>query len=166
MQESELAAVIEPILAQHGLELDRLDVTPIGKRSVLRVTVDGDGPEGRGPLLDDIAAASSAVSAALDESPAVGNQPYTLEVSSRGVSKPLTDPRHFQRNAGRLVKLWLGEGETIGRIRGFVEGEVVVDVEGAERRYPLEDVHKAVVQVELNRPADEAEDTDNDGEDN
>ena len=61
MQESQLAAVIEPILAEHGLELDRLDVTPIGKRSVLRVTIDGDGPEGRGPLLDDIAAASSAI---------------------------------------------------------------------------------------------------------
>ena len=57
MQESQIAALIEPILSAHGLELDRLDVTPIGKRSVLRVTVDGDGPDGKGPLLDDIAQA-------------------------------------------------------------------------------------------------------------
>lgn len=107
MQEAKLVAVIEPILAEHGLELDSLDVTRMGKRSVLRITVDGDGPKGRGPLLDDIASASSAVSAALDASPAVGDNPYTLEVSSRGVSKPLVEPKHYRRNAGRLVKLSL-----------------------------------------------------------
>ena len=70
MQESQLAAVIEPILAEHGLELDRLDVTPIGKRSVLRVTIDGDGPEGRGPSLDEIADATRAI----DRGKAAGGQ--------------------------------------------------------------------------------------------
>lgn len=158
MQESELAAVIEPILEQHGLELDRLDVTPIGKRSVLRITVDGDGPGGRGPLLDDIAAASSAISMALDESPAVGQRPYTLEVSSRGVSKPLTEPKHFRRNTGRLVKLWLADGETIGRIVGAADDAVTLEVDGAERQVPLAEVSKAVVQVELNRSHDKGED--------
>ena len=110
MQQDTLAAVIEPILAQHGLELDSMEVTPIGKRSVLRIAVDGDGPTGHGPLLDDIARASSALSAALDESDAVGDRPYTLEVSSRGVSTPLTAVRHYRRNRGRLVRLWLTEG--------------------------------------------------------
>ena len=160
MQESQLAAVIEPILAEHGLELDRLDVTPIGKRSVLRVTIDGDGPEGRGPLLDDIAAAASTISEALDASPAVGNAPYTLEVSSRGVSKPLTEAKHFRRNRGRLVKLWLDGEETVARIRGVEDDAVTVEADGAERRVPLADITKAVVQVELNRAADE------EGEDN
>ncbi|HOA27246.1 MAG TPA: ribosome maturation factor RimP [Arachnia sp.] len=160
MQESQLAAVIEPILAEHGLELDRLDVTPIGKRSVLRVTIDGDGPEGRGPLLDDIAAVSSAISEALDASPAVGNAPYTLEVSSRGVSKPLTEAKHFRRNRGRLVKLWLDGEEAVARIRGVEDDAVTVEADGAERRVPLADITKAVVQVELNRAADE------EGEDN
>ncbi|MBK7820714.1 MAG: ribosome maturation factor RimP [Tessaracoccus sp.] len=160
MQESQLAAVIEPILAEHGLELDRLDVTPIGKRSVLRVTIDGDGPEGRGPLLDDIATASSAISEALDASPAVGNAPYTLEVSSRGVSKPLTEAKHFRRNRGRLVKLWLPGEETIARIRDVDDEVVTVEADGAERRVLLGDITKAVVQVELNRAADD------EGEDN
>lgn len=160
MQESQLAAVIEPILAEHGLELDRLDVTPIGKRSVLRVTIDGDGPEGRGPLLDDIATASSAISEALDASPAVGSAPYTLEVSSRGVSKPLTEAKHFRRNRGRLVKLWLQGEETVARIRDVDDDAVTVEADGAERRVPLADIAKAVVQVELNRAADD------EGEDN
>lgn len=161
MQESTLTAVIEPILEAHGLELDKVEVTPIGKRSVLRVTIDGDGPEGRGPLLDDIAEASRLISEALDESPAVGNAPYTLEVSSRGVSKPLTELKHFRRNTGRLVKLWLADGQVTGRIRGIADEGVVVEIDGAERQVPLAEITKAVVQVELNRPAEDL-----DGEDN
>lgn len=157
MQESQIAQVIEPILAEHGLELDRLDVTPIGKRSVLRVTVDGDGPDGRGPLLDDIAAASSAISVALDESPAVGKAPYTLEVSTRGISKPLTEPKHFRRNTGRLVKLSVGAGHVTGRIVAFTDAGLEIDVDGQQRMVPLSDIDKAVVQVEMNRPIAEEE---------
>ena len=157
MQESQIEQVIEPILASHGLELDRLDVTPIGKRSVLRVTVDGDGPDGRGPLLDDIAAASSAISAALDESPAVGASPYTLEVSTRGVSKPLTEAKHFRRNQGRLVKLWVGEQQLVGRILTVQDDVVAVDVDGDVRELPLAEIDTAVVQVEMNRAIDEEE---------
>lgn len=156
MQEKELASVIEPILAEYGLELDGLHVTPIGRRSVLRVTVDGDGPEGRGPLLDDIAEASSAISVALDASTAVGSNPYTLEVSSRGVSAPLTAEKHFRRNAGRLVKVWLVSGEIVtGRIAAVSGQAVSLDAEDGSRSVALEDLTKAVVQVELNRLPDD-----------
>lgn len=161
MQDQQLAAVIEPILASHGLELDSLEVTPLGKRSVLRITVDGDGPKGRGPLLDDIAAASSALSAALDESTAVGNNPYTLEVSSRGISKPLTEAKHFRRNATRLVKLWIAEREVTGRIVDVSDDEVTLDVKGATRTFALSDIKKAVVQVEMNRSVSDDEDEEN-----
>lgn len=161
MQDQQLASLIEPILASHGLELDSLDVTPVGRRSILRITVDGDGPKGRGPLLDDIAAASSAVSAALDESTAVGSSPYTLEVSSRGVGKPLTEAKHFRRNTGRLVKLSLGEGDVTGRIEAVGDDAVTLDVDGTTRDVALADIKKAVVQVERNRSLD-----DEDGEDN
>lgn len=151
MQERQLVAMVEPILSQHGLELDALDVTPVGKRAVLRITVDGDGPEGRGPLLDDIAVATQAISAALDESTATGDAPYTLEVSSRGVAKPLTEAKHFRRNADRLVKLTLDDGEAEGRIVGVDGDAVIIDVAGARTPYPLETIRKAVVQIEMNR---------------
>lgn len=151
MQERQLVAMVEPILSQHGLELDALDVTPVGKRAVLRITVDGDGPEGRGPLLDDIAVATQAISAALDESTATGDAPYTLEVSSRGVAKPLTEAKHFRRNADRLVKLTLDDGEAEGRIVGVDGDAVIIDVVGARTPYPLETIRKAVVQIEMNR---------------
>ncbi|MCC2593292.1 ribosome maturation factor RimP [Tessaracoccus sp. OS52] len=152
MQESQLTELVEPILAEHGLELDSLDVTPVGKRKLLRITVDGDGPAGRGPLLDDISAASARISAALDSSTAVGQAPFTLEVTSRGVGKPLTEAKHYRRNTGRLVRLWLGGAEVTGRIVG-VDGEVVtLDVEGREESLPLTEISKAVVQVEMNPP--------------
>lgn len=157
MQESQISALIEPILTAHDLELDRLDITPIGKRSVLRITVDGDGPDGRGPLLDDIAKASSAISEALDASPAVGSAPFTLEVSTRGVSKPLTEPKHFRRNAGRLVKLWHGEKQTTGRIVSAGEADVTVDFDGRQETLRLDDIDKAVVQIEMNRSFEDEE---------
>src|SRR5215218_62951 len=105
MRESQIADLLRPVLAEFDLELEAVEVIPAGKRRLLRIVVDGDGPEGRGPLLDDIAEATKALSLALDESEAVGASPYTLEVSSRGVSRPLELPRHWRRNVGRMVSV-------------------------------------------------------------
>ena len=158
MQETRLAELIEPILAGHGLELDHLEITPIGKRRILKVTVDGDGPSGRGPLVDDIAAAARSLSDALDESAATGDAPYTLEVSSRGVSRPLTAPKHYRRNTGRLIKVTAAEGgSVIGRIVTVTDDAVTLDVDGETRKVALATVTKAVVQVEMNRADDEEE---------
>ena len=156
MQEQQLVVLVEPILEETGLELDGLEVIPIGKRRLLRITVDGDGPYGRGPLLDDISTASARISAALDASNAVGNTPYTLEVTSRGVGKPLTEAKHYRRNRGRLVHLILVEGECTGRIVRVTDTGVELDVDGAEREVPFEQVRKAQVQVELNPPKEVA----------
>lgn len=151
MQERTLAEVVEPVLAEHGLELDGLTIVPVGKRVVVRITVDGDGPQGKGPLLDDIAEASQAVSAALDASPALGDQPYTLELTSRGVSKPLTQLKHYRRNAGRLVKLWLEDTAVTGRIIGVDGDAVSIDLAGKATKFTLDGIRKAVVQVEMHR---------------
>lgn len=165
MRDTLLAGVVEPVLAAHGLELDDLSVTSLGRRKLVRITVDGDGPQGRGPLLDDISAASAEIGAALDASDVTGNTPYTLEVSSRGVSKPLTQPKHYRRNTGRLVKLTRAEDQLTGRITGATDDVVTVEVAGEAVEVPLADITKAVVQVEMNRPGPvwepEAEDEEN-----
>ena len=88
MKESQIAGVLTPVLAQFGLELEAVEIIPAGKRRLVRVVVDGDGPHGAGPLLDDIAEASKAASTALDGADVTGRAPYTLEVTSRGVSRP------------------------------------------------------------------------------
>ena len=156
MKEQQVADLLGPILSRFALELEAVEIIPAGRRRLLRVVVDGDGPEGRGPLLDDLAEASKALSAALDASSVAGDSPYTLEVSSRGISRPLQQPRHWRRNIGRLVAVTTASGERYtGRIIASSEETAALEVDGQRREIALADVAKALVQVELNRPVTE-----------
>ena len=60
MKESAIRDVVTPAVERCGLEVDRIDITRAGRRSVLRISLDGDGPNGRGPSLDEIADADEA----------------------------------------------------------------------------------------------------------
>ena len=155
MRDSQIADLLRPVLAEFDLELEAVEVIPAGKRRLLRIVVDGDGPNGAGPLLDDIAEASKALSAELDRADAGGRSPYTLEVSSRGVARPLLQSRHWRRNLGRLVEVTLDGGEVFtGRIASTTPDAAVLDVEHSQRTVRLADVRTAFVQVELNRPVE------------
>jgi ribosome maturation factor RimP len=135
-------------LGELGLDVEAVEITPAGKRRVLRVAVDKDG----GVTLDDVADATRQVSETLDASDVMGEQPYTLEVTSRGVDRPLTLPRHWRRNDGRLVKATLDDGSTVtGRIAGSGDDSVTLDVDGTTRQLAYAEVAKALVQVEFNR---------------
>jgi ribosome maturation factor RimP len=136
-------------LAALGLDVEAVEVTPAGKRRVLRVAVDKDG----GVTLDDVADATREVSQVLDASDVMGEQPYTLEVTSRGVDRPLTLPRHWRRNADRLVKVTTHDGETLtGRILESGEDSATLDVSGQRQDVAYADVAKALVQIEFKRP--------------
>jgi ribosome maturation factor RimP len=131
-----------------GLDLEAVDLTSAGKRRVLRVAIDKDG----GVTMDDIADATREVSRLLDDSDVMGQQSYTLEVSSPGVDRPLTLPRHWRRNAGRLVKVSMSEGDpVIGRITASGDDAAVLDVEGTEHRVPFAEVKKAKIQIEFKK---------------
>ncbi len=146
-------------LAELGLDVEAVELTPAGKRRVLRVAVDQDG----GVTLDDVAAATKRVDQVLETSDALGEHPYTLEVTSRGVDRPLTLPRHWRRNADRLVKVTLVEGEVLtGRITTSDDDGVELDVDGVSRRLSYESVAKALVQIEFNRKTPRASDADPD----
>ncbi len=145
-------------LAALQMDVEAVELTPAGKRRVLRVAVDKDG----GVSLDDVAEATRVVESVLDDSDLLGEHPYTLEVTSRGVDRPLTLPRHWRRNADRLVKVSLVEGgEVTGRIGASTETDVVLDVDGTEHTVVYTDIAKALVQIEFNRKkaADTAADT-------
>ncbi len=136
-------------LAALGLHVEAGEIPPAGKRRVLRVAVDKDG----GVTLDDVADATREVSRVLDESDVMGEQPYTLEVTSRGVDRPLTLARHWRRNVGRLVKVTLEGGETrTGRILSSGEAAATLDVSDTRREVAFDDVAKALVQIEFKRP--------------
>ena len=144
----QVAEVLTGPLADAGLDVEAVDVTEAGRRRLLRVAVDRDG----GVTLDDIAEATREVSRLLDEHDVMGERAYTLEVTSRGTDRPLTLPRHWRRNTGRLVKVALGDGGSVtGRIRDADETGVVLDVDGESREVGYDAVAKAVVQTELNR---------------
>ncbi len=102
-----LASLIEPVLKAMDIDLEAIKVAAAGRRRVLRIIVDADG----GVSLDDIAEVSREVSARLDARNAMGDAPYTLEVSSPGVDRPLTQPRHWRRAIGRLVVVALTEDD-------------------------------------------------------
>jgi ribosome maturation factor RimP len=152
--EAELA---DPLRAL-GLDIEAVEITPAGKRRILRIAVDKDG----GVTLDEVADATREVNRVLDESDVMGEQPYTLEVTSRGVDRPLTLSRHWRRNAGRLVKITFADGSSAtGRITDTAEDSATVEVSGRPRTVAYDQVKKALVQVEFNRRADGNDEGDN-----
>ena len=143
-----LHEVLEQPAAGLGLDLEGVEVAAAGRRRLLRVVVDKDG----GVSLDDIADATRAMSAALDDSGAMGERAYTLEVTSPGVDRPLTQPRHWRRNADRLVTVTLTDGSSLtGRIKAAEQQTADLDVDGTVRTVAYEGVAKARVQVEFKR---------------
>ncbi|MEU7746405.1 ribosome maturation factor RimP [Nonomuraea sp. NPDC050022] len=152
-----LMKLLEPVVGAEGLDLEDVTVTQAGKRRLLRVIVDRDG----GVSLDDVADVSQVVSAALDDANAMGQSAYTLEVSSPGVDRPLTEPRHWRRAAKRLVKAEMRDGSVVeGRVRSADESGVELDVDGAGRRFDYQDLARGRVQVEFRRFDDEDVDGD------
>jgi len=151
-----LAGLIRPVVAAAGMDLESVRVTVAGRRRLLRVVVDSD----RGVSLDDAAIVSRDVSAALDVTDVMGDVPYTLEGSSPGVDRPLTEPRHWRRSAGRLVRVKAGAaGAVEGRVLAADAEGVTMDVTGAKRRFAYRDLGAGAVQVEFGR-ADDADDAD------
>jgi ribosome maturation factor RimP len=140
--------VLTEPLAASGLDVEAIELTPAGKRRLLRVAVDKDG----GVTLDDIAVATKQVSRLLDASDVMGEHPYTLEVTSPGAERPLTLPRHWRRNQGRLVKVTFRDGRaTTGRVAGSDEHRAVLDVDGTKEEAAYDEVARAKVQIEFNR---------------
>jgi ribosome maturation factor RimP len=139
-------------LTELELDVEAVEITPAGKRRILRIAVDKDG----GVTLDDVADATREISRVLDESDVMGEQPYTLEVTSRGVDRPLVLPRHWRRNVDRLVKVSTSDSETIeGRIVASDDTAARIDVGGTTREIAFADVVRAQVQVEFNRRGSE-----------
>jgi len=153
-------AVAEPVVIAAGYDVDDLSVMAAGRRRLVRVMIDSDS----GVDLDEAAAVSRAISEALDEAGAMGETPYVLEVTSRGVDRPLTLPRHWRRAATRLVKVTMvhqgeadsdpGAVETLtGRIASSDDESVTLEIDDVLVVITFAAIDKAIVQVEFNRRA-------------
>jgi len=165
-----LTGLLEPVLAALEMDLEAVRLSSAGRRRVLRIVVDADG----GVSLDDIAEVSREVSARLDARNAMGEAPYTLEVSSPGVDRPLTEPRHWRRAAGRLVEVTLASdhgqkgaaddrpGTVSGRVIAADQNGVALEIDGVSRTFGYPELGPGRVQVEFGRlaDADDADDLD------
>lgn len=149
-----ILAVIEPALVQAGYDLEELKVSQAGRRSLVRVLVDRDA----GVDLDAIAAVSRVLSKALDQAEAdegpFATNSYTLEVSSPGVDRPLTLPRHWRRNVNRLVSVRLDGATVTARVLAAADDDVELDVSGQRRRVAYGELGPGRVQLEFSRSGD------------
>ncbi len=164
-QNERLRELLEPLVRSQGLDLEEIAVDSVGRKRVLRVVVDSD----TGADLDAVAEVSRALSAKLDETDAMGEGEYTLEVGTPGAERALTEHRHYVRATGRLVRFQLREGgDLVARILAVDEDGLDLEVPGVKgrkattRRLALADVDKARVQVEFNRKDDGDVGRDND----
>jgi ribosome maturation factor RimP len=159
-QSDRLRGLLEPLVVKAGLDLEEIKVTAAGKRRQLLVVVDSD----EGVQLDAVAELSREISQALDDADAMSGAAYVLEVTSPGVDRPLTEPRHFRRNTGRLVKAWLATGgELTARIIAVDDEGLDLEIPGVKGRKPkparlaFAEIAKARVEIEFNRKEADAE---------
>jgi ribosome maturation factor RimP len=148
-----LRELIEPVVASAGYDVEGLSVSRAGRRYLVRLTVDRDG----GVNLDAVADVSRVVSKALDEIEAGGEElfagEYELQVSSPGVDRPLTLPRHWRRNVGRLVQVRAGEKQLTGRLVAADADGVVLAVGDARHELGYDALGAGKVQLEFARAA-------------
>ena len=143
---------ITPALLKAGYFLEDVNLVSPGQHRIVTVIVDGESALN----LDQVTVASKLVSELLDEATFMGETPFTLEVTSPGIDRPLTLPRHFAKNHDRLLKLTHVDGKVItGRILSNSETSVTLAVsekkESREITVPLSDIKRAQVEIEFNR---------------
>ena len=148
----QISELITPALQQAGYFLEDVNIVSPGQHRIVTVIVDGES----GLNLDQVTVASKLVSELLDEAPFMGETPFTLEVTSPGIDRPLTLPRHFAKNVDRLLKVTKNDGVVVtGRIRSNTENDVTLEVaekkEVKEVTVALADIKRATVEIEFNR---------------
>ena len=148
----QIAELITPALQEAGYYLEDINVVSPGNHRIVTVIVDGETALN----LDQVTVASKLVSELVDEATFMGETPFTLEVTSPGIDRPLTLPRHFAKNVTRLLKVTQSDGVVLtGRITSNTDLDVTLSVvekkETKEIVIALADIKRAVVEIEFNR---------------
>ncbi|MFY8231190.1 MAG: ribosome maturation factor RimP [Candidatus Nanopelagicus sp.] len=141
-KKEEISAAITPALSDLGFYLEDITITSAGRRSMITVIVDGDTHLS----LDQVTVATKAISEIVENIQSLGQAPFTLEVTSPGLDRPLTKPRHWRKNIDRLVKIVLLDGKEIkGRVKDATEISATVD----EQVVKFSDIKRATLEIEF-----------------
>ncbi len=148
----QISKLITPALQHAGYFLEDVNLVTPGNHRIVTVIVDGETSLN----LDQVTVASKLVSELMDEAPFMGETPFTLEVTSPGIDRPLTLPRHFAKNLSRLLKVTKTDGVVVtGRITSNNDDSVTLAVvekkESKEVVVALAEIKRAVVEIEFNR---------------
>ena len=148
----QISELITPALQQAGYFLEDVNLVTPGQHRIVTIIVDGE----RALNLDQVTVATKMISELLDEAQFMGETPFTLEVTSPGVDRPLTQPRHFSKNTDRLLKVVKTDGEVVtGRISSNTENDVTLLVtekkESKDVVLKFSDIKRATVEIEFNR---------------
>jgi ribosome maturation factor RimP len=151
----QISELVTPAVSDLGFYLEDVHVATPGSHRIVTCIVDGDASLN----LDQVTSVSRVISELLDEAAFMGETPFTLEVTSPGVDRPLTQPRHFTKNVDRLLKIIKLDGsEVTGRILSNTDTDVTLTVtvkkETIEQTVSLGDIKRAVVEIEFNRKDD------------
>ena len=151
----QISELVTPAVSDQGFYLEDVHVATPGNHRIVTCIVDGDASLN----LDQVTSVSRVISELLDEAAFMGETPFTLEVTSPGVDRPLTQPRHFAKNVDRLLKVIKLDGsEVTGRILSNTDHDVTLTVlikkESTEQTVLLSDIKRAVVEIEFNRKDD------------
>ncbi|MFM8673112.1 MAG: ribosome maturation factor RimP [Candidatus Nanopelagicus sp.] len=141
-KKEEISAAITPALSNLGFYLEDVVITSAGRRSMITVIVDGDTHLS----LDQVTQVTKAIGEIIENIQSLGQSPFTLEVTSPGLDRPLTKPRHWRKNINRLVKVVLLDGKEIkGRVRDSTQISVTID----EQVINLSDIKRATLEIEF-----------------
>ncbi len=151
----QISGLVTPAVSDLGFYLEDVHIATPGNHRIVTCIVDGDASLN----LDQVTSVSRVISELLDEAAFMGETPFTLEVTSPGVDRPLTQPRHFAKNVDRLLKVIKLDGSEItGRILSNTDNDVtltvVVKKETTEQTISLAEIKRAVVEIEFNRKDD------------
>jgi ribosome maturation factor RimP len=151
----QISELVTPAVSDLGFYLEDVHVATPGNHRIVTCIVDGD----LSLNLDQVTSVSRVISELLDEAAFMGETPFTLEVTSPGVDRPLTQPRHFAKNVDRLLKIVKLDGsEVTGRILSNTDQDVTLTVtvkkETVKQTVALADIKRAVVEIEFNRKDD------------
>lgn len=151
----QISELLTPAVLEAGFYLEDIHIATPGSHRIVTCIVDGDSSLN----LDQVTSVSRVISELLDEAPFMGETPFTLEVTSPGVDRPLTLPRHFAKNHDRLLKVIRNDGtEVIGRIAANTDESVTLTVttkkESHEEVLAFVDIKRALVEVEFSRKGD------------
>ncbi len=148
----QISELVTPALIQAGYFLEDVNIVTPGQHRIVTVIVDGESALN----LDQVTVASKLVSELLDEASFMGETAFTLEVTSPGIDRPLTLPRHFAKNVTRLLKIVKNDGAVVtGRIASNTDSEVTLSVTEKKTTtdvvVAIADIKRATVEIEFNR---------------